>query len=106
LAIDPLTGEVRPDAVGAAYVATRFLKNAYQRISYSLHQQWGFIGSWDMKVNESMKFTVGGEYRSWFADHPGYFTNLFGKPYLDAQSYAYKNNGVLRTTFTRRTSSM
>jgi outer membrane receptor protein involved in Fe transport len=102
--LDPSTGVIGTDVNAAKYVANRFLKNAYQRISYSLHQQWGIIGSWETKISEELKVTVGGEYRSWFADHPGYFTNLFGKSWLHAQTYGYRANGVLRSsTYTRRT---
>jgi outer membrane receptor protein involved in Fe transport len=97
-------GVIGSDTIAAKFIANRFLANSYQRISYSLHQQWGIIGSWETKLMDNLKVTVGGEYRNWFADHPGYYTNLFGKPWLHAQSYGYKVNGVLRSsTFTRRT---
>jgi outer membrane receptor protein involved in Fe transport len=105
-AIDNLdnNGIIRADSAGANYIAKQFLKNAYQRISYSLHQQWGIIGSWETKINEQLKLTTGFEYRDWFADHPGYYTNLFGKSSLTVQQYGYRANGVLRSSaFTRRT---
>lgn len=95
-------GVIKDDAQN--FVVSRFLRNAYQRISYSLHRQFGIIASWDWKVREDLKLTIGGEYRDWFADHPGYFTNLFGKSFLTVQRYAYRVNGVLRSNqFTRRT---
>ncbi|HLP16793.1 MAG TPA: TonB-dependent receptor [Bacteroidota bacterium] len=84
-------GTIGPDA--QAYIAGKFLSGAVQKISYSLHRQYGFVGSWDTKVMDNLKVVLGGEYRSWYADHPGHFTNLFGKKFVTPQSYGYRVNG-------------
>ncbi len=96
------SGSIGPDAQN--YIAAKFLAGANQKISYSLHRQYGFVGSWDTKVMDNLKLVLGGEYRSWYADHPGHFTNLFGKPFVTAQSYGYRVNGkiVSGKTFARR----
>lgn len=101
--LDEGTGVIKTDAAAAKYVASRFLSGAYQRVSYSFHRQWGIIGSWDTRLMDELKVTVGGEYRDWFADHPGHFTNLFGKKFITGQSYGYRAGGVVRSsTFSRR----
>jgi outer membrane receptor protein involved in Fe transport len=84
------------------YIANKFLKNAYQKIAYSLHRQWGVIASWDMQLLKEFKITLGGEYRDWFADHPGYFTNLYGKSSITAQKYSYQSSSGAHGTFYRR----
>ncbi|MBI4418947.1 MAG: TonB-dependent receptor [Ignavibacteriales bacterium] len=84
-------------------VDTFYLRNAYQRDSYSLHQQWGILASYAFQPTDQLNLTVGGEFRSWTADHPGHFTNLYGKTSITAQSYgAVSTTGTL-TSFTRRT---
>lgn len=95
-------GSIKTDAAAANFVASRFLRNAYQKISYSLHRQWGLIGSWESKINDDLKIVAGGEYRDWYADHPGHFTNLYGKSFVNAQSYGFKVNGKYKSTFSRR----
>lgn len=82
-----------------------YLANAYQRDSYSFHQQGGILANYETRLSDDLKATVGGEFRYWTADHPGHFTNLFGKTALNAQSYGYYDStGVVSTsTFTRRT---
>ncbi len=64
-----------------------YLANAYQRISYSFHQQGGILANFTTRPTDFLTVTAGGEYRSWTADHPGHFTNLFGKTSIN-QSYA------------------
>ncbi|MCB0721631.1 MAG: TonB-dependent receptor [Ignavibacteriae bacterium] len=60
-------------------VATNtYLANAFQRTSYSLHSQFGLLSSYTQQVSNKFQFTAGGEFRSWTADHPGYFTNMYG----------------------------
>ncbi|MBI3004356.1 MAG: TonB-dependent receptor, partial [Ignavibacteriales bacterium] len=54
---------------------TTATNNAYQRDSYSLHQQGGILANYETRLNEDLKVTLGGEFRSWTADHPGHFTN-------------------------------
>jgi outer membrane receptor protein involved in Fe transport len=99
--LDAGNGSIRPDAQN--YIAAKFLAGANQKISYSLHRQYGTVASWDTKVMENLKVVLGGEYRSWYADHPGHFTNLFGKPFVTAQSYGYRVNGKISSkTFARR----
>jgi hypothetical protein len=68
--------------------ANLYLKNAAQRISYSLHRQFGLLASVQTKINKDFNITAGGEFRSWKADHPGHFNNLFGKSTF-TQSYGY-----------------
>ncbi|MCX6138698.1 MAG: TonB-dependent receptor [Ignavibacteriales bacterium] len=99
-------GVINSDAAAAKYIASKFLSGAVQRISYSLHRQYGVIASWDTKVLDNLKLTLGGEFRDWLADHPGHFTNLYGKQSVSVMSYGYrKANGKTSstTTFTRRT---
>lgn len=101
-ALNPENGVIRDNA--GNYIASRFLSGASQKISYSLHRQYGFIGSWDTKPMENLKVTLGGEFRDWYADHPGHFTNTFGKKFVRVQSYGYRVNGkiVSGKTFQRR----
>jgi outer membrane receptor protein involved in Fe transport len=100
--LDASNGVIKSDAQN--YIAAKFLSGAVQKISYSLHRQYGFVGSWDTKVMDNLKVVLGGEYRSWYADHPGHFTNLFGKKFVTPQSYGYRVNGkiVSGKTFARR----
>lgn len=85
-----------------AVALNTYLGPAYQRISYSLHQQGGVMANYDMKPAEYLKLTVGGEFRSWTADHPGHYTNLFGKSSITA-SYARRDStGKVSGTFSRR----
>lgn len=71
---------------------TVYLKNAFQRISYSLHRQFGIITNYSTKFGDLLDLNVGGEFRSWRADHPGHFTNLLGKTKV-TWTYAYKDTG-------------
>lgn len=79
------TNNAITDLVGAngqvADVATAtnvYLNGAYQRTSYSLHQQTGIIASYDVQPVDMVRLTLGGEFRSWSANHPGHFTNMYG----------------------------
>lgn len=80
-----------------------YLKNAYQRISYSIHNQSGILASYEKAINKNLKITGGAEFRYWKADHPGYFTNLFGKSNV-TQNYALRDTAgkVTGATFTRK----
>ncbi|MEW6509613.1 MAG: TonB-dependent receptor [Bacteroidota bacterium] len=78
-----------------------YLANAAQRISYSLHQQGGILANLDLRPAEFLKLTVGGEFRSWTADHPGHFTNLFGKTSYTT-SYAGRDSVGSIASFSRR----
>ena len=80
-----------------------YLKNAQQRISYSFHQQGGILASLSTKPLSFLDLTVGGEFRSWTADHPGHFTNLFGKT-SSTISYARQDSTgkVMTSTFNRK----
>jgi outer membrane receptor protein involved in Fe transport len=80
---------------------TVYLKNAYQKISYSFHQQGGVLANFDFKPLDNLKMTVGGEFRSWSADHPGHFTNLFKKTSITT-SYARTDTAGRVGTFSRR----
>ncbi|TAL76452.1 MAG: TonB-dependent receptor, partial [Bacteroidetes bacterium] len=89
------------DDTSSFSAANIYLKNAYQRISYSLHQQVGIIASYNQKVGDMLNLTFGGELRSWSADHPGHFTNLFGKKSLTAQTYGFTDTLGLVKSFNR-----
>ncbi len=80
-------------------------QSSYQRISYSLHRQFGFLGSYQTKFGKHVDFTGGAEFRSWRADHPGHFVNLFSKDSITAQQYSfYDTTGhISSTTFRRAT---
>lgn len=86
---------------------TFYLRNAYQRDSYSLHQQWGILSNYEFQPLENLRLTAGLEYRSWSADHPGHYTNLYGKTSLSVQSYGLKDSAggtaAANASFTRRT---
>jgi outer membrane receptor protein involved in Fe transport len=81
---------------------TIYLKNAFQRDSYSLHRQFGILSSYTTEPVKNLKVTAGAEFRSWFADHPGHFTNLFGKTRV-TQSYSFRDTTgkVSSSTFSR-----
>lgn len=76
-----------------------YLGPAFQRISYSLHQQGGVLANYDMKPAEFLKLTVGGEFRSWTADHPGHYTNLFGKSSITTSYARRDSSGKVSGTF-------
>ncbi len=103
--LDPNTGVIKSDSAAAYFIANDVLKNAYQRISYNLHRQWGVIGSWKTNPVHDLTLTLGGEYRDSYSDHPTYYTNSLGKPWLQVQSYGYRVNGLLQSkkVFYRRT---
>jgi len=77
--------------------AMTYLKNAYQRISYSLHQQFGILASYQKDLTKQLSFTGGAEFRRWTADHPGHFTNLFGKTSVSQTYGARKLNNTIGT---------
>ncbi len=84
------------------FLIQSILKNAYQRNSYSIHNQTGILASYEKKFNKDLTVTGGAEFRYWKADHPGYFTNLFGKT-STTQSYALRDTSgnVTGATFRR-----
>jgi len=86
---------------------TLYLKNSYQRDSYSLHQQWGILTNYEFQPLDQLRVTAGLEYRSWTADHPGHFTNLYGKTNLSVQQYGFKDStggtASASASFRRRT---
>lgn len=81
---------------------TVYSKNAYQRNSYSVHNQSGILASFEKSLNKNLRLTGGAEFRYWKAEHPGYFTNLFGKP-STTQRYAFRDSlgNVSSSTFSR-----
>lgn len=82
---------------------TVYLKNAYQRISYSLHRQFGILASYQTQLTKNFKITGGAEFRSWYADHPGHFTNLFGKSTVTQSYAAYDTSAAPKiVSFSRR----
>lgn len=80
-------------------------QNAYQRISYSLHQQIGILSSYSTEFGKNIDFTGGAEFRYWKADHPGHFVNLFSKDSITAQQYSYRDTlgNISSSTFRRAT---
>lgn len=87
-----------------AFIRDTYLLNAYQRDSYSLHRQYGLLTNVETQLGNTAKVTLGGEFRSWRADHPGFFTNLFGKTSIVDRQYAFRDslNDKTITTFRRR----
>lgn len=81
---------------------TVYSKNAFQRNSYSIHNQTGILASYEKEFSKVFKMTGGAEFRYWNADHPGYFTNLFGKT-STTQRYALRDTAgkVTGATFSR-----
>ncbi|MBE0558683.1 MAG: TonB-dependent receptor, partial [Proteobacteria bacterium] len=80
---------------------TVYLRGAYQRTSYSMHQQGGIIASYAQRVSEQLDITVGGEYRRWTANHPGHFTNMYGGTSA-TRTYEFRVNPDSAATFSRR----
>jgi outer membrane receptor protein involved in Fe transport len=85
------------------YIINDYLANAYQRDSFSLHRQLGLLTNFDTKIGDNVNLTVGGEFRSWQANHPGFYTNLYGKDSVNAIRYAYFVNDTTISRFTRTT---
>lgn len=83
------------------YIVNDYLRYAYQRDSFSLHRQLGLLANLDTKVGENINLTVGGEFRRWQADHPGFFTNLYGQDSINARQYAYFENDTTILRFRR-----
>ncbi len=50
----------------------------YQRTSYSIHNQFGILSTYETTLGDLVKMNFGGEARYWFADHPGYVSNTYG----------------------------
>jgi outer membrane receptor protein involved in Fe transport len=81
---------------------TVYSKNAYQRNSYSIHNQTGILASYEKQFDFNLNLTAGAEFRYWNADHPGYFTNLFGKTSTTQRYAFYDTTGKLsNSTFSR-----
>lgn len=80
------------------------VSGANQRISYSLHSQYGLLTSFSQDVSKKFKYTAGAEFRNWRADHPGQFTNLFSRTSINL-TYSSDTStvaGVVKTaTFQR-----
>lgn len=76
--------------------------NTSQKNSYSIHNQTGVLASYEKNLSKNLKLTSGAEFRYWNADHPGYFTNLFGKSKV-TQNYAFRDTAgkISTTTFSR-----
>lgn len=83
--------------------ANAYLSTAFQRNSYSLHSQFGLLSNFQTQLSKNLNITAGFEVRSWKADHPGHFTNLYGKDSITQTYGAYKNSSstVADTSFTR-----
>ncbi len=78
-----------------------YLNNAVQRISYSLHDQVGILATYQRDFAKNLRVTGGAEFRYWHADHPGHFTNLFGKDSINALTYATVDTAGQINTFKR-----
>jgi outer membrane receptor protein involved in Fe transport len=87
--------------VDPAVVINTYLLNAFQRISYSFHQQGGILASYDTRLTDWAKVTLGGEFRSWTADHPGHYVNLYGKTSVTTR-YARRDTTGRIGNFDRR----
>jgi len=83
--------------------ANIYLSTAFQRNSYSLHSQYGILSNYQTQVSKTLNLTAGFEIRNWRADHPGHFTNLYGKDSVTQTYGAYKTSSstVADTSFTR-----
>jgi outer membrane receptor protein involved in Fe transport len=68
-------------------IAENYLRNAVQRVSYSFHQQAGIHANISTQPADFLKLTGGVEFRYWNANHPGHYTNLFGK---EATTFTYR----------------
>ena len=82
--------------------ANIYLGTAFQRNSYSLHSQYGLLSNFQTQLSKNLNITAGFEVRNWTADHPGHFTNLYGKDSI-TQTYGYKraSSGDSVFSFTR-----
>lgn len=100
-----ITSLVGPEGyiIDPVVARTTYLGNAFQRISYSFHQQGGILASVATKPFEFLNVTAGGEFRQWTADHPGHFTNMYGGT-SRTQSYARRDSTgkIMSSTFSRR----
>jgi outer membrane receptor protein involved in Fe transport len=72
------------DIARTSYLGTA---NSSQRISYSFHQQAGILANIATQPADFLKLTGGMEFRYWDANHPGHYTNLFGK---DSVTFSYR----------------
>lgn len=79
--------------------ANVYLGPAFQRNSYSLHSQYGLLSNYQTQLSKTLNITAGFEIRNWTADHPGHFTNLYGKTTVN-QTYGYKRAGSGDSVFT------
>ncbi len=79
--------------------ANVYLGPAFQRNSYSLHSQYGLLSNFQTQLSKNLNITAGFEIRNWTADHPGHFTNLYGKDSV-TQTYGYKRAGSGDSVFT------
>lgn len=87
--------------IGDTATARTYLLNAQQRISYSFHRQFGILASYSKDFSKLFSITSGAEFRSWRADHPGQFTNLFGKT-SSTVTYAAIDTSNKIGTFSRK----
>ncbi|MEO6695207.1 MAG: TonB-dependent receptor, partial [Ignavibacteria bacterium] len=62
-------------------------------------------GSYKTEFGKHVNFTGGAEFRSWRADHPGHFVNLFSKDSVTAQQYSFRDTtgNISSGTFRRAT---
>lgn len=79
--------------------ANTYLGPAFQRNSYSLHSQYGLLSNFQSQISKTVNLTAGFEIRNWTADHPGHFTNLYGKTTVN-QTYGFKRAGSGDSVFT------
>jgi len=89
-----------PDGyINTLSAANTYLGPAFQRNSYSLHSQYGVLSNYQTQISKTLNITAGFEFRNWRADHPGHFTNLYGKDSV-SQTYGYKRAGSGDSVFT------
>ena len=100
-----ITASLGPDGTIVDPLVARnvYLANAFQKISYSFHQQGGVLANFESRPLDFLRLSLGGELRMWTADHPGYFTNLYGKTSI-VQPYSRRDvsGKTLSTPFYRK----
>lgn len=98
-------GYINTKGVADTIYLNRTGNNTYQRNSYSLHSQYGLLSNYQTQISKNFNLTAGFEVRNWTADHPGHFTNLYGKDSATTTYAATRRNSANTAdsffTFTR-----
>lgn len=98
-------GYVTTRGVADTIYLNRTGNNTFQRNSYSLHSQYGILSNFQTQLSKNFNLTAGFEFRNWRADHPGHFTNLYGKDSATSNYAGVRRNAANTAdtffTFTR-----